>query len=106
MSNSLGIGSSSVVGHLSNVATNRVGVVVDVLDPAVGKSNGVGSLSVTGTVAALSGVEVRVGVVIGDSVLVGVGRDLIGVDLSNSVNSVGDRGVVSRGSVDHRGVVG
>ena len=106
VSNGLRVGSGAIVGDLSDVAVDGVGVVVDVLDPAVGKSNGVGALGVTGTVAALSGVEVGARVVVGDSVLVGVGGNLVGVDLSNSVNSMGNRGMVSGGSMDHRGVVG
>merc|ERR1712004_639103 len=85
-------------------------MVVHVLDPAVGKGNRVGALSVTGTIAALSGVEVGVGVVVGNGVVVSVGGDLVRVHLGNSVgdrvgNSV-NRGVVSRGSVvDNRGSV-
>merc|ERR1719350_633958 len=63
---SLRVGSSTVVGDLSNVAVDGVGVVVHVLDPAVGKGNRVGALSVAGTIAALSGVEVGVGVVVSD----------------------------------------
>jgi len=99
--------SSTVVGDLSDVAVDRVRVVVHVLDPAVRKGNRVGALSVTGTIAGLSGVEVGVGVVVSDGVVVGVGGDLIGVHLSNSVgNGVGnsvDRGVVSRGGMNNRG---
>merc|ERR1712112_332124 len=53
-------------------------------------------------------VEVRVGVVVSNGVLVGVGRDLVRVDLSmvgrGSMSNHG--GVVGRGSMDHRGVVG
>merc|ERR550525_1107744 len=104
---SLGVGSSTVVGDLSDVAVDRVRVVVHVLDPAVRKGNRVGALSVTGTIAALGGVEVGVGVVVSDGVVVSVGGDLVRVHLGNSVgdrvgNSV-NRGVVSRGSVDNRG---
>ena len=105
-----GEGSGAVVGDLSDVTVDRVGVVVHVLDPAVGKGNRVGALSVAGTVAALSGVEVGVGVVVSDSVVVGVGRDLVGVHLGNGVgngvgNSVGDhRGsVYNRGGMNNRG---
>ena len=94
--------SSTVVGDLSDVAVDRVRVVVHVLDSAIRKGNRIGALSVTGTIAALSGVEVGVGVVVSDGVLVGVGRDLIGVHLSNSV---GNRGMISRGSVDNGGVI-
>jgi len=57
-SDSLGVGSGTIVGDLGDVTVDGVGVVVHVLDPAVGKGNRVGALSVAGTVAALSGVEV------------------------------------------------
>merc|ERR1719318_19639 len=109
MGNSLRVGSGTIIGDLGDVAVDRVGVVVHVLDPAVGKGNRVRTLSVAGTVAALASVEVGVGVVVSDGVVVGVGGDLVGVHLSNSVgNRVGnsvDRGVVSRGGVNNRGSV-
>jgi len=54
----LRVGSGTIVGDLGDVTVDRVGVVVHVLDPAVGKGNRVGALSVASTVAALSGVEV------------------------------------------------
>merc|ERR1719412_3493492 len=86
---SLGVSGSAVIGDLSDVAVDGVRVVVHVLDPAVRKGNRVGALSVTGTIAGLSGVGV--GVVVSDGVVVGVGGDLIGVHLSNSVgNGVGN----------------
>ena len=101
--------SSTVVGDLSDVAVDRVRMVVHVLDSAIRKGNRVGALSVAGTIAALSGVEVGVGVVVSDGVVVSVGGDLVRVHLGNSVgNRVGNsvnRGVVSRGSVDNRGSV-
>ena len=98
--------SSAVVGDLSDIAVDRVRVVVHVLDSAIRKGNRVGALSVAGTIAALSGVEVGVGVVVSDGVVVSVGGDLVRVHLGNSVrdrvgNSVGDH----RGSMDNRGSV-
>ena len=98
--------SSTVVGDLSDVAVDRVRMVVYVLDSAIRKGNRVGALSVTGTIAALSGVEVGVGVVVSDGVVVSVGGDLVRVHLGNSVgdrvgNSVRDH----RGSMDNRGSV-
>merc|ERR1719350_1557742 len=97
------------MGNGDSLRVGGGGVVVHVLDPAVGKGNRVGALSVAGTIAALSGVEVGVGVVVSDGVVVSVGGDLGRVHLGNSVgdrvgNSV-NRGVVSRGSVDNRGSV-
>jgi len=102
--NSLGISSGAVVGDLSNVAIVVVDMVVHMLDPAVGKSHRVRSLGLTGAVAGLSSVEVGVGVVVSNGVVVGVGRDLIGINLMS--NSVGNRSMVSRGGVNHRSVVG
>ena len=108
--------SLSLVGDLGNVAVVIVDVVVDVLDPAVGKSNGVRALTLACAIVGLGGVEVGVGVVVSDGVLVGVGGDLIGVHLDggsvvggggvvDNGGGVDNRGVVSRGSVDHRGGV-
>ena len=84
----------SVIGDLGDIAVVVVDVVVDVLDPAVGKSNGVGTLTLAGAIVGLSSVEVGVGVVVSDGVLVGVGGDLIGVSLGLVG---GGRGVSHRG---------
>ena len=43
-SNSLRVDSSALVGHLSHVSVNIVGVVVDMLDAAVRKVDRVGAL--------------------------------------------------------------
>ena len=43
-SNSLRVDSSALVGHLSHVSVNIVGVVVDMLDAAVRKVDRIGSL--------------------------------------------------------------
>jgi len=108
VSHSLRICSGTVVGHLGHVAVVVVDVVVDVLDASVRESHGVGTLGVTCAVTGLGSIEVRVGVVVSNGVLVGVGRDLVRVDLSmvgrGSMSNHG--GVVGRGSMDHRGVVG
>ena len=108
---SLGVHGGAVVGDLSDVSGVVVGVVVDVLDPAVGKGNRVRALTGACAIVGLSGVEVGVGVVVGNGVVVGEGGDLIGVNLSGVVgrggvgNSVDHRGVVGRGSVHNRGSV-
>ena len=81
----------SGVGHLSNVAGVVVSVVVDGLDPAVGEVDRVGSLNHTGAIVGLGLAEGSIGVVISDSVGVGVGGGLSQV--SGSV----------AGSVDHGG---
>merc|ERR1719341_2595088 len=84
---SRGEGSSAVVGDLGDVAVDGIGVVVHVLDPAVRKSNRIGTLSVAGTITALASVEVGVGVVVSNGVVVGVGGDLVGVHLGDSVGN-------------------
>ena len=96
----------AVVGHLGHISVVVVDVVVHVLDPAVGKGNRVRTLTLASAIVRLSSVEVGVGVVIGDSVLVGVGGDLIRVHLSGG-SVVGRGGVVdNRGGVhDWSGVV-
>ena len=96
----------AVVGDLGHISVVVVDVVVHVLDPAVGKGNRVRTLTLASAIVRLSSVEVGVGVVIGDSVLVGVGGDLIRVHLSGG-SVVGRGGVVdNRGGVhDWSGVV-
>jgi len=92
---SLRVGSSAIIGHISNIPVDRVGVVVDMLDPAVRESHRVGALSIASSITGLSSIEVGVGVVISNSVVVGVRRDLISINLSNSM---GNWSMVSRGS--------
>ena len=91
MSNSDGnirVGGSAVVGDLGHVALGVISVVVDVLDPAVGKVDGVGAVPHTGAVVRLSLLEGGAGVVIVDAVLVGVGGDFGEIV---EADSVGDR---------------
>jgi len=102
------VGGLSGVGDFSDVAVNVVGVVVDSLDAAVGEVDGVGAGPGSGAVVGLSSGEPGSRVVVGDSVLVGEGGDLVGVHLSgvsrgSMGNSVDNWGMVGRGSVDHRG---
>jgi len=99
VSHSFRICGSSIVGHLGHVAVVVVDVVVDVLDAAVRESHGVGTLGVTCAITGLSSIEVRVGVVVSYSILVGVGGHLVRVDLS-SMSNYG--GMVGRGSMNYR----
>ena len=92
----------AVIGHIGHVSIIAIGAVVDMLDPAVGKSHGVRSLGIAGTVRALRLLEVGLGVVIGHGVGEGVGGGL-GQVISH-VSGL-DGGVVS-GGVDNRGGVG
>ena len=78
---SLRVHSGSLVGHIGDVSIIPIGGVGHVLDSTVGKSNRVGALDVAGAIGGLLGVEVGLGVVISHGVGVGVGEDLISVDL-------------------------
>merc|ERR1719232_2201671 len=95
----------SLIGHISNIAIIVVGMVLDMLDPAVRKVDRVLAINNTSTIVVLSLLEGSSGVVISNSVCVGVGRDLRQV-ISNISGMMGHRGVVSRGGVNHRGVIG
>ena len=75
----LGVDSGALIGHISNIAVISIAGVLDVLDSAIGKSNGVRSGNVGGTIGLLLSVEGGLGVVISNSVGEGVGGDLIGV---------------------------
>merc|ERR1712123_441590 len=78
------------------------------LGTAIRKSNGVRSSSVTGTITSLSSIESRLGVVISNSVGVGVRRRLIRVSWLSVVGrgGVDNGGVISWSSMDNRGVIG
>merc|ERR1712055_316300 len=52
-SNGLRVDSSALVGHLSHISVNVVGVVVDVLDAAVRKVDRVGSLPSSSAIVCL-----------------------------------------------------
>jgi len=94
----------SLVGHISNIAIIVVGVVLDVLDPAVRKVDRVLAINNTGTVVVLSLVEGSSGVVISNGIGVGVGGDL--GEVISSISSMGHGGVVSGGGMVDRGVIG
>ena len=97
-----GVDGFSRVGHLSDVAVDVVGGVGDGLDPAVGEGDGVRATDNTVGISGLSSVEVGLGVVVGNTVGVGVGlRGLL--DDSDSGGMVGRGGVDDGGSVDNRG---
>ena len=108
--------SLSRVGDLSHIAVNMVSGVGDGLDPAVREGHGVGAADVSSGIACLSGVEVGLGVVVGNTVGVGVRlRELLdnnggcvvgGGGVDNRGRGVGRGGVDDRGGVHQRGVVG
>jgi len=98
----LGVDSGALVGDVSDVAVVSIGGVLHVLDSAVGKSDGVRSLDIAGTIGGLLTVEVGLGVVVSDGVGEGVGGNLIGVLLGLVGRSwlVGGSWGISGGSVD------
>merc|ERR1712209_253584 len=96
----LGVLSSALIGDIGDISIISIAGVANVLDSAIGKSNRVGSLDIAGSIRGLLSVEVSLGVVISNSVGVGVGRDLIRVGLS-MVSWSG--GVVGWSSVDSVG---
>ena len=106
-----GVDSLSRVGDLSDVAVGVVGGVGDGLDPAVGEGDRVGAINVSTGIAVLRGVEVGLGVVIGNTIGEGVWlRGLLGIfhrGVVGRCRGMVCRGVVGRGSVvdRSRGVV-
>merc|ERR1712243_425396 len=84
-SNSLRVDSSALIGHLSHVSVNIVGVVVDMLDAAIRKVDRVGSLPSSRAIVRLRSVKTSSRVVVSHSVLVGVGRNLVGVHLRHGM---------------------
>ena len=106
----LRVDGGALVGDLRHIAVDVVGSVLHVLDPAVREGDGVRAGHNTVGIAGLSSVEVGLGVVVGNSVGVGVGLwELLLVDNSNrggvsrgSMHNRG-RGMIGRGSVDNRG---
>jgi len=96
------VGCDSIIGDLSNISIIVVGVIVDSLGTAVRKGNRVGASLGANTIRRFSSIEVGVGVVISNSIV-----EVVGGDLSQTIsNSMGyNRGMVSRGGMNHRGMV-
>ena len=70
---SLRVDRNSLVGNISDISVVVVGGVLDVLGPAVRKSNRVFSYNSTISISTLSSIEGSFGVVISNSIGVGVG---------------------------------
>ena len=97
-----GVDSLSRVGDVSNETVGVVGGVGDGLDPAVGEGDRVGAINVSTGIAVLRGVEVGLGVVIGNTIGEGVWlRGLLGILHRGMICRC--RCVVDRGSVVGRG---
>merc|ERR1712128_247371 len=76
VSNSVSIGSNTIVGNISNIAIIVIGMIVDMLSTTIRKVDGVRALHNTGTIIGFSLAESSTGVVISNSIGVRVGRGL------------------------------
>merc|ERR1712055_859862 len=100
--NNIRVGGSSLIGHLSNVASDVVGSVVDMLDPSVREVDRVRARNSSGSVISLRLGEVRTRVVIRHGILVVVGRGLSQVRSSIASNSMSHRmGTNQRSGMSH-----
>jgi len=104
---SIRVSCGAVVGHLGDVTVDGVGVVVDMLRPAIRQVDGVGTLSIARTVTRLGSLEIGCGVVVSNCIVVRVGRDFVRVHLGRSICrswvSKDRRGMDQRCSVSHGG---
>merc|ERR1719483_249065 len=102
-SSSSWVGSSSFIGNISNISFISISLVVNMLGTTIRKSNRVRSSSITITITSFSSIESSLGVVLSNSISVGVRRRLIRVSwLSISLNN---RDMVCWSSMDNRGMV-
>merc|ERR1719430_2928891 len=74
--NNIRVGGSSLVGHLGNVTSQIIGIVVDMLDPSIGEVDRVLARNSSSSIIRLSLGKVSTRVFIRHSILVGVGRGL------------------------------
>merc|ERR1712106_1196052 len=66
------ISSNSFIRHISNITIISIGIVSHMLDATIRKSNRVRSSNTTSSISTLSSIKTRTGVVIIDSIGVGV----------------------------------
>ena len=97
---SLGVDGDTLVAHLGDVAVDMVSGVLDVLGTTVGKGNRVATGNGTVGIGGLGGVELSLGVVVGNTVFVGIGGGhlLLNVGGGRGVIGSGGGGVVRGGS--------
>merc|ERR1719432_332463 len=79
------VDSSAVVSDLGNIAIGVIGMVGDVLDPAVGEVDGVGSVPETSSIVGLSLLEGSSSELVSHTILVRVGGDLSQVIVADSM---------------------
>ena len=89
----------AIVGDLGDVSIDVVGVIVDMLDPAIRQTDRVVALSGGSAIVRLLSVEAGSGVVVSHGVLVGVGGDLVGVDRNSVGYSVTHHGMADSHSM-------
>merc|ERR1719228_3230648 len=97
---SIRIDSSSFISNISNISIISISMVVHMLGTAIRKSNRVRSRDSSCTISSLFSIESSVGVVISNSVCVGVRGRLIRVSWLCSMVSWGN--LDNRGSMDNR----
>ena len=110
-----GVVSLSLIGDISHKAVVAIGVVADMLDTSIRQVHRVGSFHIACSVTALISAEHSFGVVVGYGVVVGVGRDFIGVCWLRVVDrfcwcmvcrdSFDNRSVICRTCLYNRGMV-
>merc|ERR1719308_606566 len=102
---SIRVHSSSFIGNISNISIISVSMVVHMLGTAIRKSNRVRSRDSSCTISSLLSIESSVGVVISNSISIGVRGRLIRVSWLSSVISRGSMdnwgSMVGRGSMDN-----
>merc|ERR1719244_420355 len=100
-----GNSSNTIVGHISNIAIDIIGVVVDSLDAAVREADRVGAIHNTSAIIGLRLAEGSTRVLISNSIVVGVGGDLgqIRVGIAYSMGHRVSHGMDNRSSMsNHR----
>ena len=100
-----GNSSNTIVGHISNIAINIIGVVVDSLDAAVREVDRVGAIHNTSAIVRLRLAEGSTRVLISNSIVVGVGGDLgqVRVGIAHSMGHRVSHGMDNRSSMgNHR----
>merc|ERR1719228_2872732 len=96
---SIRIDSSSFISNISNISIISISMVVHMLGTAIRKSNRVRSRDSSCTISSLFSIESSLGVVISNSVCVGVRGRLIRVSWLSSMVSWGN--LDNRGSMDN-----
>jgi len=113
----LGVDRDSLVGHIGDITVVVVGGVLNVLGPAIGKSNRVATSDGAVGISGLGSIELGLGVVISNTILIGIGSGHLllsgvvgggGSMVSRGSYGVGDNGgsvVHNRGGVDNGSMV-